>query len=474
MLLPCKHDASAVDQVEPAIDLLRHLDGQHPDVLKAHGLEPADYHSKLVFRSAIESIRGTYIASSLTQRQGLVADVLETMKQNDLIEDSMLESKQLSLFEESDHVELDARLWGGSFNAKESSLHQLAPYVGKLKSGMVRVLIDLYSRPGDVVFDPFCGSGVVPLECVLLGRHAIANDLSPYAYVITRGKLSAPDSKHDALLEAEDVIREVELRKSSIDPEIAPDWVRRFFHPETFKEVRAAFQVLKERQNYFLMACLLGILHHVRPGFLSYPASHLTPYLRPKMYPPEKFPHMYSYRDLKSRLLAKVERAYRRSMFTHLRDQPTWTVLQENTMNLSIPSASVNTVISSPPYFGALDYARDNRLRLWFLGVPDWKQLDRSLTASDQVYVPQMTQCLKELDRVLRDGGYCVLVLGDVERNGSKKHTANIVCELAREVSNGRMITKFIYVDEIPDIRRSRRRTRTTKCEQILVMQKIE
>jgi hypothetical protein len=48
-------------------------------------LEPADYHSKLVFRSAVESIRGTYIASSLTQRQGLVASVLETMKQMNLI-----------------------------------------------------------------------------------------------------------------------------------------------------------------------------------------------------------------------------------------------------------------------------------------------------------------------------------------------------------------------------------------------------
>lgn len=50
-------------------------------------MTPADYHSKLVFRSAVESIRGTYIASSLNQRQGLVADVLEVMKRNKLIAD---------------------------------------------------------------------------------------------------------------------------------------------------------------------------------------------------------------------------------------------------------------------------------------------------------------------------------------------------------------------------------------------------
>ena len=81
MILPCSHDPNATNQIEPAIELLQHLDAKHPDILVAHGLIPGDYHPKLVFRSAVESIRGTYIASSLTQRQGLVGRVLERMKQ---------------------------------------------------------------------------------------------------------------------------------------------------------------------------------------------------------------------------------------------------------------------------------------------------------------------------------------------------------------------------------------------------------
>lgn len=87
MLLPCMHDPDATIQVQPTIDLLRSLDTQHPDVLRSRSIDPAGYHSKLVFRSAVESIRGTYIASSLTQRQGLVADVLSFMKRNGLIAD---------------------------------------------------------------------------------------------------------------------------------------------------------------------------------------------------------------------------------------------------------------------------------------------------------------------------------------------------------------------------------------------------
>jgi DNA modification methylase len=142
-------------------------------------------------------------------------------------------------------------------------------------------------------------------------------------------------------------------------------------------------------------------------------------------------------------------------------------------MNLSLLSNSIDAIISSPPYFGALDYARDNRLRLWFLGVSDWRELDHSLTANDKVYVVQMKECLRQMDRVLKNRGYCVLVLGDVERNGVKKNTAQIISDLAHEVSDGRLVERLTYTDEIPDVRRSRRQTRTTKYERILVMEKI-
>jgi len=88
------------------------------------------------------------------------------------------ETRQLYLFEEAQAVtQLDARLWHGSFNGRESTLQQLSPYVGKMKSGMARVLVNLYSQSGDTVLDPFSGSGVVPLESVLAGRRAWANDL---------------------------------------------------------------------------------------------------------------------------------------------------------------------------------------------------------------------------------------------------------------------------------------------------------
>jgi len=383
------------------------------------------------------------------------------------------EVRQLYLFDQAEVItQLDARLWHGSFNSRESTLQQLAPYVGKIKSGMARVLVALYSERGNTVLDPFSGSGVVPLEAGLAGRRAWANDLSPYAYVLSRGKLEAPASRKVALARGERLVSAVEQEAPNARLSDVPNWVREFFHPDTLREVLVAFRLLREWEDYFTMACLLGILHHVRPGFLSYPASHLVPYLRKKKYPPDKFPQMYAYRDLPSRLLAKIKRAYRRHMLPTDWEEREYQMWHANAMNLPIENEAVDAVISSPPYFGALDYARDNRLRLWFLGCKDWKALDESLTASNKAYLPQMSVCLQEMCRVLKRNRHCVLVLGDVERNGKTRRTAEILADLASRVTSGQLVTETIYDDRIPDERRARRRTATTKFERILVMHK--
>jgi DNA modification methylase len=46
---------------------------------------------------------------------------------------------------------------------------------------IVRHYIESYSRDGEIVLDPFCGSGVTPLEAMKQGRKAIAVDLDPIA-----------------------------------------------------------------------------------------------------------------------------------------------------------------------------------------------------------------------------------------------------------------------------------------------------
>jgi hypothetical protein len=75
-MLPCQHKDSVVAQVQPTIRLLIDMDELHPEVLRQHAIQPEDYKGSLVFRSAIESTRGSFAASSTPQREGLVRETL--------------------------------------------------------------------------------------------------------------------------------------------------------------------------------------------------------------------------------------------------------------------------------------------------------------------------------------------------------------------------------------------------------------
>ncbi|MGO8678024.1 MAG: DNA methyltransferase [Limisphaerales bacterium] len=58
------------------------------------------------------------------------------------------------------------------------------PYFTRRPANVVRAYVARYSRVGDVVLDPFGGTGVTAIEAFLLGREAIQNDLNPFANFI--------------------------------------------------------------------------------------------------------------------------------------------------------------------------------------------------------------------------------------------------------------------------------------------------
>ncbi len=348
----------------------------------------------------------------------------------------------------------------------EYTLHQLSPYIGKLKSSSARWLVENFSRPGDLVVDPFSGAGTIPLEAVAAGRRIFASDKSQYSQTLTTGKLSAPLSLEEGLdlaakaIDKARVIRPPHLNK-------IPFWIRRFFHPQTLKEA-VAFAQFCRGQDHFLMSCLLGILHHQRPGFLSYPSSHLVPYLRNRNFPRSEFPTLYRYRPLEPRLKAKISRALKRTPADLPRSR--W-AFQKVAIERAVFPRRFDAVITSPPYMNALDYIRDNRLRLWFLR-PDSKLLRNNSQGSEDVGFHRiMRALLARVEAGLKTKGYCVLVVGDRVSN-ARARPAQVVETMARlQFPALRLVQTF--EDRIPDIRRARRDCRGVKREKILVFQKI-
>ena len=364
---------------------------------------------------------------------------------------------------------ISANLWGGNCQSSESTLHQLAPYIGKMKSAMARCLIKSFTQPGDLILDPFVGSGVVVLESLILNRGIICCDINPYAITLTKAKLNAPLTLEEALTKSREYLSCMEKTSHLACLDSVPNWVKQFFHPKTLQEIITLAELLRTNKEHFLLACLLGILHHQRPGFLSFPASHLVPYLRTQKFPEENYPELYACRDVASRLENKIRRVYRR--FPKINHHLLKECIQYDAASLNLPAESVDAIITSPPYMNALSYGRDNRLRLWFLGVNDYHYYDQIVPRNQKEFHCLMSRCLMTFQRVLRAKGVCVLVLGEIKKAKEVINTAQLVIEIATKEIGGYNYEEVVG-DAIPDIRRARKGVAGVKQEWIVVLRK--
>ena len=83
-----------------------------------------------------------------------------------------------------------------SFNHTASTykgIYALHKYWSKKPYNVIRHFILKYTDEGDIVLDPFCGSGISIIEALLTNRKAIGIDINPSAIFITKQTLSKID-----------------------------------------------------------------------------------------------------------------------------------------------------------------------------------------------------------------------------------------------------------------------------------------
>jgi DNA modification methylase len=89
---------------------------------------------------------------------------------------------------------------------KATAIYNMHTYWSKKPHDAIRQYIRHYTEPGDLVLDPFCGSGGTALAALMEGRKAIAIDRSPAATFITKNYCTPVDV--DELKEAFEELKE--------------------------------------------------------------------------------------------------------------------------------------------------------------------------------------------------------------------------------------------------------------------------
>lgn len=295
--------------------------------------------------------------------------------------------------------------------------HSLCSYHGKLKPAIAHFLIERFTRRGDIVLDPLCGVGTIPLEACLQGRVGIGNDLSELAYAVTKAKLEKPELK-DCLNIVDNLSAYITQNADSQtifdDVTQYEDFgfngkVSTYFHPKTYREILCARRYFSEKMNVLtaaeamVFACLLHILHGNRPYALSRNSHPLTPYAPTGD---------YVYKDTIKHIKDKLTLSYGKGDFHHYVQGASYL---GDYQRLRASGLLVDTIICSPPFAGSMRFYMQNWMRLWLCGWEledytwaDTRFLDQQQKKDFDVYNSFFEMC----SSVLKLEGRVILHLG--------------------------------------------------------------
>lgn len=328
--------------------------------------------------------------------------------------------------------------------------HAICPYFAMFPETFVQRWVEELTEPGDLVADPFSGRGTTALQSLLVGRRALACDVNPVAYVLTRAKTNAPARArvHERLtaLEAQHRDQAESAVAASGSEALAPnaDFFHLAFAPGTLNQLlflRGVLDVRNSDVDCMIAALVLGALHG---------ESTSTRYLSNQMPRTISTKPAYSVRFWQARDLRPTERdvfAVLRTAvdfrYASARPKRRATVLLEDMRELPrrVPAHRARLVITSPPYLDTTSFEEDQWLRLWFLGC-DPRPTKGVISRDDRLitrdaYWQLIGDLWRTLGHLVAGGGHVVI------RIAGRGFTSNDLAEglIGTSVLSGRSAT---------------------------------
>lgn len=328
------------------------------------------------------------------------------------------------------------------------SLHYALSYRGSFKPELPDFFIRRFTRPGDVVADPFGGRGTTALQAALLGRKPVSNDVNPLAERMTWPKLN-PVTAEDV----EDRMSKIPFQKPR-DLSKEED-MSMFYHPETYRELlnlRDYLRTHRDPVDRFIEMVAVSRLHGHSTGFfsaysfpqISIPKVNQAKINRTRGVEPD-------YRDLSSRILKKAKAILKDGEIDVIRQQSKHArvTVNDSRQLKDWKSNSVNLVVTSPPFLNQVDYLADNWIEMWFCNI-ERSSLEANLVQTGDLdeWMQFISDTLSEMHRVVVPGGVVAVEVGEVRYQGNLLNLDETVINLTqnKRYNLGQFKVKEVFV----------------------------
>jgi len=377
---------------------------------------------------------------------------------------------------------------------KTSPIHRWFLYPEGFSGDFVNQCIQRFGlRRGNVILDPFVGSGTTLVSSKLNGINSIGIDISPLMCFISRIKTTFEVDAAELKMKMHEFIKKIQpILLSTNKAKNLLLFSEQFiesqenFSPSIevprYSQMRRYFSDPVMNQLLLLKEQILKWEEEVSRDFLKLAfASILIEVSNMKRMPDLTFVKFKRKVDVFSKFRNKVEEIC--LDLYNLRSKPRVygesEVLLGDARNMGkqlVPPDSIDLIVTSPPYLGHGDYVKNTKIELWFLDFvkseEEMKALRNNMivashrlskeklrektTYSDEIlenccqklaknppswfpdahymvrkFFDDMYEVFIQMHRVLRDGGQCVFVVGDSQFASIPVPTHTICSNLA-------------------------------------------
>lgn len=373
--------------------------------------------------------------------------------------------------------------------------HYLFRFPAKFHPPAIRCLIDRYSKPGDSILDPFCGSGTLLVEALVAGRNAVGVDVDPVAAFISRVKSRpiAPKRLEKAFERLTEALAKVRrptrkydrLMHEDLSPVALARWGRNLRIPsipniEHWFRVYVALDLgmlrttilrgpFAPRVRDFFMGCFASIIRNASNAD-PVPVSGLevTAHMRRLDAAGRRIDPFELFERRVQREIAGMRELWESAAKASIRVVH-W---DATTLWSKLRSEKFDVVITSPPYNTAVDYYRRHTLEMYWLGLVhsqedrlalarhylgraqvrrdhpslraefDSPYVKRLIVHAKQIssrqekavthYCASMKRALDQIAGVLKARGQAVFVVGNSKWNGRRVRATKLLIELAK------------------------------------------